>query len=329
MKRSAVVITGFVLVTLVLAVLSVGTGDYHLTPAEVLETLAGQGTKAQYLVVTGRLPRVLVAILVGAALGLAGTVFQTLTRNPLGSPDILGFTTGAATGGVATILLFGGSPALVAVGALIGGLLTAALVMALCAPQGLRSGRLVLIGIALSAVLVGVESYLLTRALTANAGAATTWLVGNLAGRDWNYFVPIAAALVILIPAVLVLGRPLRMLEMGDDAAIGIGVAVGRVRPALFGLAVALVAVAVATAGPIPFIALCAPQVARRLTRRPGPNLLASLCLGALLVVAADYLGQRLLDASLLPVGVVAAALGGVYLIAILILQRRRRYSIC
>ncbi|GAA4538147.1 FecCD family ABC transporter permease [Amycolatopsis samaneae] len=323
-RRSIVVVAILAVVTLALVVLSVGTGDYDMTPAEVLRTLAGQGTKAQYLVVTGRLPRVLVAVLVGAALALAGSVFQTLTRNPLGSPDIIGFTTGSATGGILMILVVGSAPGFVALGALGGGLLTMALIAALCAPYGLLSSRLVLLGIAMSAVLAGVNSYLLVKASKENAARATVWLVGDLAGRDWNYFVPLAAVLVVLVPVVLVNGRALRMLEMGDDAAVGVGVAVGRMRNLLLLCAVALVAAATAAVGPIPFIALISPQLARRMTRLPGPNLVVSAFVGALLVVAADYVGQRVLGASLLPVGVVAATLGGAYFVWLLLVGRRR-----
>ncbi|RZS31342.1 iron complex transport system permease protein [Herbihabitans rhizosphaerae] len=323
-RRTIVTVAILAAVTVVLIVLSVGTGDYPMTPADVVRTLAGNGTKAQYLVVTGRLPRVLVAVLVGAALALAGAVFQTLTRNPLGSPDIIGFTTGSATGGIAMILLVGSTPSVVALGALGGGLLTTVVIMALCAPHGLSSSRVVLLGVAVSAVLAGVNSYLLVKASKENAARATVWLVGDLAGRDWHYLVPLAVALAILVPAVLVNGRALRMLEMGDEIATGVGVAVGRVRVLLLVLAVALVAAATAAAGPVPFIALIAPQVARRLTRLPGPNLVASVFVGAALVVAADYLGQRVLSSSLLPVGVVAATLGGVYLVFLLLVGRRR-----
>ncbi|WP_181773866.1 FecCD family ABC transporter permease [Amycolatopsis pittospori] len=321
-RRSTVVVAALALVTLALVVLSVGTGDYEMSPGEVLTTLAGSGTKAQYLVVMGRLPRVLVAILVGAALALAGAVFQTLTRNPLGSPDIIGFTTGSATGGIVTLLFFGSGPGVVSLGALAGGLLTALVVMALCAPHGLLSSRLVLLGIAVSAVLVGVNSYLLVKANLEAAAQAVGWLVGDLAGRDWNYFVPLAIAMAVFVPIVFVNGRALKMLEMGDDAATGIGVDVPRVRLTLVLVAVALVAAATAATGPIPFIALAAPQLARRMTRLPGPNLVASVFVGATLVVAADYLGQRLLEASLLPAGVVAAALGGAYLLWLLLRRR-------
>ncbi|RSN47085.1 hypothetical protein DMC64_07170 [Amycolatopsis sp. WAC 04197] len=320
--RSVIVVAALALVTLTLVVLSVGTGDYEMSPGEVLATLAGSGTKAQYLVVMGRLPRVLVAILVGAALALAGAVFQTITRNPLGSPDIIGFTTGSATGGIVTLLLFGSGPGLVSVGAVAGGLLTALVVMALCAPHGLLSSRLVLLGIAVSAVLVGVNSYLLVKANLEAAAQAVGWLVGDLAGRDWSFFVPLAIAVAVLAPVVFANGRALRMLEMGDDTATGIGVDVHRVRLTLVLVAVALVAAATAATGPLPFIALAAPQLARRMTRLPGPNLAASAFVGAALVVAADYLGQRLLESSLLPAGVVAAALGGAYLLWLLLRRR-------
>ncbi|GAA3533843.1 iron chelate uptake ABC transporter family permease subunit [Amycolatopsis ultiminotia] len=308
-----------------LVVLAVGTGDYEMTPAEVLRTLAGSGTKAQYLVVTGRLPRALVGVLVGIALALAGTVFQTVTRNPLGSPDIIGFTTGSATGGILMILLLGAGPGLVAVGAIAGGLLTALVITALCAPHGLLSSRLVLLGVAVSAVLAGVNGYLLVRAKLEAAAQAVGWLTGDLAGRDWSYFIPLCLAVVVFAPFVFLHNRALRMLEMGDDAAVAVGVAVPRVRAVVLVAAVALAASATAAAGPIPFIALAAPQLALRLTHRPGPNLLASAAMGAVLVLAADYLGQRVLDASLLPVGVVAAALGGGYLLWLLAISRNRR----
>ncbi|RSN36722.1 hypothetical protein DMC61_01155 [Amycolatopsis sp. WAC 04169] len=321
-RRSVLVVAALALVTLTLVVLSVGTGDYEMSPGEVLATLVGQGTKAQYLVVMGRLPRVLVAILVGVALALAGAVFQTITRNPLGSPDIIGFTTGSATGGIVALLLFGSGPGLVSVGALVGGLLTALVVMALCAPHGLLSSRLVLLGIAISAVLVGVNSYLLVKANLEAASQAVGWLVGDLSGRDWSFFVPLAVAVAVLAPVVFANGRALRMLEMGDDTATGIGVDVHRVRLTLVLVAVALVAAATAATGPLPFIALAAPQLARRMTRLPGPNLLASVFVGATLVVTADYLGQRLLESSLLPAGVVAAALGGAYLLWLLLRRR-------
>ncbi|GAB3480656.1 FecCD family ABC transporter permease [Amycolatopsis cihanbeyliensis] len=324
--RPIVVVGCLVLVTVVLVVLSIGTGDYALTPAEVLRTLAGRGGRFDYLVVTEqRLPRVLVAVLVGVALALAGTVFQVLTRNPLGSPDIIGFTAGSATGGVVTILVLGAGAGAVSLGALGGGLGTALLVSLLCGRRGLLGDKLVLIGIGVSTVLVGLNSYLLTRVTIGDAAQATTWMVGNLAGRGWDHLLPLAIAVVLLAPAVFCYGRPLRMLEMGDPLAVGIGVDVDRVRPLLFGLAVALTAVATASAGPVPFVALAAPQLARRLTRLPGPNLLPSAVMGAALMVAADYLGQRLLESSLLPVGVVTAALGGGYLAWLLLLQRRPR----
>jgi iron complex transport system permease protein len=323
-SRTSVVLGCLVVVAVVFAVLAIGYGDYPMSTGDVLRTLAGQGSRFDYLIVMQqRLPRVLVAALVGIALALAGAVFQTLTRNPLGSPDIIGFTTGSATGGVVTILLVGSGTATVALGALAGGIVTAVLVTVLCGRRGLRSERLVLIGIGLAFVLAGINSYLLSRATTEGAAQATTWMVGNLAGRGWNYLWPILIAVVVLVPLLALAHRPLHMLEMGDDAATAIGVDVPRARPLLFAVAVALTAVAVATAGPVPFVALAAPHLARGLTRMPGPNLLSTAVLGATLVIAADYLGQRLLSSSLLPVGVVTAAIGGTYLAWLLLLGRR------
>lgn len=306
-------------------VLAIGTGDYPLSPLDVLRTLAGGGPPGADFVVTDiRLPRLLTGLLVGAALGVSGAVFQSLSRNPLGSPDIVGFTTGSASGGLLAIIVLGGGTALVPFGAIAGGLATAAAVHLLTRRGGGAHGyRLVLTGIGVSAVLGAVNSYLLTRANLNEAQQAVVWLAGSLNGRGWEHVVPVAIALAVLLPATAALARPLSLLEMGDDAALGLGVPVARTRLALLVAAVALAAVATAAAGPVPFVALAAPQLARRLTRDPGPNLLPAAFMGALLAVAADYLAQRLLGGRELPVGIMTAAVGGIYLLWLLTRERR------
>ncbi|GLW62908.1 ABC transporter permease [Actinomadura rubrobrunea] len=323
--RALVVAAACLAVALAVGVLAIGSGDFPMSPADVVRTLLGGGGPAETFIVREvRLPRAVTALAVGAALGLSGALFQSLVRNPLGSPDILGFTQGSATGVLAVIAVAGGSGAAVAGGAVAGGAATGAAIYLLAGRHGAHGQRLVLVGIGVAAMLTGVNGYLLTRAQIIEAAQAMLWLTGSLDGRDWADAAPLLAALAVLVPLVLVgCGRQLRMLELGDDAAHGLGVPVERVRALLLASAVLLAAFAAAAAGPVAFVALTAPQLARRLTRTPGPNLLPSLCMGAALLAAADFAGQRAFPGHQLPVGVVTGLLGGGYLVWLLVTERR------
>ncbi|WP_433826570.1 FecCD family ABC transporter permease [Actinoplanes sp. CA-015351] len=317
-----------VLITLVAAataVYSLTVGDYPLSVSAVLRTLSGHGDRASEFAVYGlRLPRVLTALFVGMAFGMAGAVFQSLSRNPLGSPDIIGFTTGSATGALIGILLLGGGSLVIAGSAITGGLVVAALVYLLAVQDGVvRPGQLVLVGIGASAVLASFNGYLLTRADLGDAMQAAVWLTGSLNGRGWEHAIPVGIAVAAGSVAVLCLAHPLDTLALGDDTAGGLGVPIERVRRALLIGAVALTAVATASAGPVPFIALAAPQVARRLTRSPDASPLVAGLTGAALLAVADVAAQRLFAPVTLPVGVLTAALGGVYLTWLLATQQR------
>ncbi|MGI5337145.1 FecCD family ABC transporter permease [Streptomyces sp. CA-181903] len=302
----------------------IGTGDYPLTPGEVVRTLTGGGTPAQEFVVDDlRLPRVLVALLVGAALALAGAVFQSVSRNPLGSPDVLGIAQGSTVGALSVIVLVQGSPTAVSGGALAGGLLAGAAIYLLAWQKGVHGQRFVLVGIGMTAILTSVVGYLLTQADLNDATRATTWMVGSLNGRDWDQVWPLLAVCAVLVPVVLSQGRDLRMLEMGDDTAYALGVRVERTRLVALTAAVLLTAAATAAAGPIAFVALSAPQIARRLTGSPGPCLTAAACTGAALLVTADWASQHLFGADRLPVGVLTGMLGGCYLLWLLHTERR------
>lgn len=305
-------------------VLALGTGEYAISPADVVRTLLGNGSRqTDFVVGELRLPRLLTGILVGAALGVSGALFQSLSRNPLGSPDIVGFTYGSATGGLLVVLVVGGTGGQVALGAVGGGLATAVLVYVLAWRHGIHGFRLVLVGIGVSALLQGVNAYLLAKARFTEAAQAMVWLNGSLNGRGWQDVRPAALGLLVVLPLIVCVAGRLRILEMGDDVAGGLGVSVQRTRLVMLVLATAACAVATAAAGPIPFVALIAPQLARRLTRQPGPNLLAATCTGALLVVTADFASQHLHESAQLPVGVVTAVVGGLYLG--LLLRRQRR----
>ncbi|WP_189305143.1 FecCD family ABC transporter permease [Streptomyces albospinus] len=311
-------------VALAAAVALVGSGDYPMTPSEVLSTLTGGGTTGQEFIVQElRLPRVLVGLLVGAAFGIAGAVFQTVSRNPLGSPDMLGFAQGSSVGALVAIVYFHSGPYGVAAGSVVGGVATGLAIFLLAWKRGVHGYRFVLVGIGAAAMLYAIVLYLLTKATIHEATRATTWMTGSLNGRDWDQVWPLAAVCAVLVPLVLGYGRPLRMLEMGDDAASALGVRVERVRIVVLLAAVVLVAAGTAAAGPISFVALTAPQLARRLTRSPGPNLLPAALMGAALLVAADLAAQGLFGADQLPVGVLTGILGGGYLVWLLFTERK------
>lgn len=302
----------------------IGTGDAKIPAGDVLRTLAGNGTAYQDFIVNElRLPRVLVGLLVGASLGLGGALFQSVSRNPLGSPDVLGLSQGSTAGALVVIVLMSGSATQVTFGALVGGLGTGLAVYLLAWKQGVHGYRFVLVGIGVSAVMTAVNGYLLTKADLVDAARAVVWMTGSLNGRDWDQVWPLLTLCAVLVPLVLVNARGLRMMEMGDDVANALGVRVQRVRLVLMVSAVLLTAAATAAAGPVSFVALTAPQLARRLTRSPGPNLVPSLCMGATLLVAADWASQRAFGADQLPVGVVTGVLGGCYLLWLLVTERR------
>lgn len=322
--RAAIVVVLLAVVALAAAVVLIGSGDYPMAPSDVIRTLLGSGTTAQEFIVNDlRLPRALVGLLVGAALGVGGAVFQSISRNPLGSPDVIGFGQGASVGALAVIVLFHGGATAVAGGAIVGGLATGVAVYTLAWKRGVHGYRLVLVGIGAAAMLTACNSYLLTKANLVDATRAVVWMTGSLDGRDWSQVWPLLIACVVLMPLVLAYGRNLRMLEMGDDAAYALGVRVERTRLVLMLAAVLLTAVATAAAGPIAFVALSAPQLARRLTRSPGANLLPSAFMGAALLVVADWIAQRAFGDRQLPVGVVTGVLGGCYLLWLLVSERK------
>ncbi|MFF8658277.1 FecCD family ABC transporter permease [Streptomyces huasconensis] len=322
--RTTVVVTLLLLAALAASVVLIGTGDFEIPAADVVRTLLGDGNAGQEFIINElRLPRVLVGLLVGAALGLGGALFQSIARNPLGSPDVLGLGQGATAGALTMIVLFQGSATAVAGGALVGGLVTGLAIYLLAWKRGVHGYRLVLVGIGVSAFITAINGYLLTKADFVDAARAVVWMTGSLNGRDWAQVWPLLALCAVLVPLVLVYGRPLRMLEMGDDVANALGVRVERTRLVLLTASVLLTAAATAAAGPVSFVALTAPQLARRLTRSPGPNLMPAMFMGAALLIVADFASQRAFGADQLPVGVVTGVLGGGYLLWLLVTQRK------
>lgn len=298
---------------------SLAVGDFPVPLREVLAALVGGGNEdSAFIVRTLRLPRGLTAILVGGAFGLSGAVFQRLARNPLASPDIIGINAGAAVAAVFVIVVLHGTGTQTTLGALAGAVATAIAVYLLAYKRGVTGYRLVLVGIGVTAVLGSITSYLLTRAEIFEAARATVWLTGSLNGRSWDHVRPVALALVVLLPLTLALTRSLRMLELGDDAAKGLGTRVERSRAALLLSATAMAAIATASAGPVGFIALVAPQIARRLVGGRSLGLLPSTVCGAALLVASDLVGRRLFAPTELPVGIITSIVGAPYLLYLL-----------
>ncbi|MFD9135550.1 FecCD family ABC transporter permease [Streptomyces bottropensis] len=322
--RACAVVALLLVAALTASVVLIGTGDFPIPAGDVLRTLLGNGDAGQEFIVNElRLPRVLVGLLVGASLGLGGALFQSISRNPLGSPDVLGLSQGATAGALVVIVLFSGSANQVALGALAGGLVTGFAIYALAWKRGVHGYRLVLVGIGVCAIVTAVNGYLITKADLVDAARAVVWMTGSLGGRDWAQVWPLLIMCVILLPLVLGNARGLRMTEMGDDVSYALGVRVERVRLLLMVSAVLLTAGATAAAGPVSFVALTAPQLAKRLTRSPGPNLVPAMCMGATLLIVADWASQRAFGADQLPVGVVTGVLGGVYLLWLLVTERK------
>ncbi|WP_231578263.1 FecCD family ABC transporter permease [Rhodococcus sp. PML026] len=324
--RTVLVCAALLLLTAVVAVLAIGTGDYHVPPGQVLAAVFGDAPRiTEIVVMQSRFPRVALAFLFGAALGVSGAIFQSLTRNPLGSPDIIGFSTGAYTGALVVILTLGGGYYRTGAGALVGGLVAAAAVYVLAYKRGVQGFRLIIVGIAVSAVLASVNTWLVVKADVSEAIAAAVWGAGTLNGLGWPQVVPVLVALAVVTPAAAALSTRLPVLEMGDDAARALGIRVEPTRLMLVILGVALTALVTAAAGPISFVALAAPQLARRLTGTSSVAMVPAACMGALLLIVSDVAAQRVFAPTQLPVGVVTVCVGGAYFVWLLAREGRKQ----
>ena len=303
-------------------------GRSFFSPAEVWAVLMGESVPgASFTVGELRLPRAVLAVLAGFAFGAAGTTFQTMLRNPLASPDVIGISAGAGAAAVIAIIVLGLNDTAVSVFALIGALVTAAVITLLSYRGGFAGIRFILIGIGIAAMLTSVTSYILSRAANWDIQAAMQWLAGSLNGASWERVFPLAVACAILVPVLLMCGSGLGMLRLGDDAARALGVRVQVTRIALILSAVALLAFATAGTGPVAFVAFMAGPIAARLVGSGASLLLPAGFVGALLVLVSDLAGQFLFDERY-PVGVITGVLGAPYLILLLIRMNRTGSSI-
>ena len=317
-----------VVLTLLVFSVSLMVGRSFFSPAEVWAVLMGESVPgASFTVGELRLPRAVLAVLAGFAFGAAGTTFQTMLRNPLASPDVIGISTGAGAAAVIAIIVLGLNDTAVSVFALIGALVTAVVITLLSYRGGFAGIRFILIGIGIAAMLTSVTSYILSRAANWDIQAAMQWLAGSLNGASWERVFPLSIACAILVPVLLLCGSGLGMLRLGDDTARALGVRVQVTRIALILSAVALLAFATASTGPIAFVAFMAGPIAARLVGSGGSLLLPAGFVGALLVLVSDLAGQFLFDERY-PVGVITGVLGAPYLILLLIRMNRTGSSI-
>ena len=288
-------------------------GDYKIAPEKMIPALLGEGK--QITVAFAQL---------GAALGLSGAIFQVISGNALGSPDIIGFTNGAATGALLQIIVFNSGPVEVALGAVVGGLATSVLVWLLTRRTGLHGFRLVLVGIGVGSTLAAFNSLLVVRASLTQAQTAASWLAGSLNDITWERTYALLGLLLVVTPLLLMLVRPLGAIRFGDQVASGLGVSVNAYRVAALFIGVLLVSLATATTGPIAFVALAAPHIAKTLARSGGVGFTSAALMGALMVLGSDLIGRFAVPGRIIQVGVVTGAIGGLYLIYLIYLERKK-----
>ncbi|HET9517210.1 MAG TPA: iron ABC transporter permease [Actinoplanes sp.] len=303
-------VVALVAATVVFGLWALTLGDYPIGMLDVARAAVGDGARADVLVIQQwRLPRVLAALLAGGAFAASGILLQALLRNPLASPDVIGINMGAAVVAVAAIVV--GLPGLlVPGGALLGAVGAAALLVALARRGGLGADRLVLVGIGLHTALYAAKTFLILRFPDDVVQSAVLWTVGTLYNRTWAEVTVAAGVVALLVPVALVLLRLLAVLDLGDDLAAGLGLRVQRVRLGVLAVAVAFAAVGVGLGGPLPFVALAVPFLARLVAGPLGARtFVLSIVLGAAVLLVADVAAQHALPTAL-PAGVVTASVG-------------------
>lgn len=318
--RLALVCAGLSLATLGAFLARVLLGDFTFTIPDAVRIVLGEEIPgASFILMETKLPRAVLAVLVGLALGVAGAIFQGALRNPLASPDIVGVAMGASAAATFAIIELGQEGPAVALWAAGGAVLMAAVVRL----AGGSGNRLVLVGVGATVALQAVVQYLFTRADEYDAHVALRWLTGSVAEATWSQVRLVTLGLLVLLPLTALLVRSLGVAELGPDLATGLGVGPRRTDLVLL-LAVLLVALAVAVAGPVSFVAFLAGPIARALNGGRRTLLGAGLA-GALIVVAAEYPADYLFSDVNYPVGVVTGALGAPFLLWLLATGRAGR----
>ena len=319
LRREVTVVGAVLLLLVALALVGLGVGEIPLSPLQVAGALVGHGdTVSDFVVGQLRGPRVAGAVLVGAALGAAGGIVQSVVRNPIASPDVIGITSGASASGLTAIVVFGASGGVLFGSVLVGAVLVSVVIAALSWRRGITGNRVVLVGIGVAAICLSVTGWMLTAGTVQQAGTALLWLSGSLNAVDRTLVGVLGVAVVVLLAAALVQSRRLTVLALGDEVAAALGLRPDRAKVLLLLTAVGLTAGAVATAGPVAFVALMAAPIARRLVGNGRVALGAVAAVGAVITLASDLLAQFAIPGNALPVGVVTGVVGAPYLLWLL-----------
>ncbi|WP_066382041.1 FecCD family ABC transporter permease [Anabaena sp. CA = ATCC 33047] len=328
-RRVPPILLSLIVAIVVAMVINLGRGEYPISAVDIVKTVLGIDTgnpDHAFVIQNLRLPRTLVAFMVGIALAISGTIFQGITRNPLADPGIIGINAGASLAAVTVIVLMPSAPIYtLPLSAFAGALLMAGLIYFLAWNRGSSPILLILMGVGLAAIASAVTSLMITFGDIYNVSDALVWLAGSVYGRTWEQVFSFLPWLIVFVPMALTLARHLNALNLGDDIAKGLGTRVEWQRGLLVLVAVALAGAGVATAGTIGFVGLIAPHLGRQLV---GPNheglIPTSALLGGMIVVLADLIGRTLFAPIEIPCGVVTAAVGAPYFIYLLIRNRKK-----
>lgn len=320
LRRQHTVNCILLLLILLFATASLCFGSVSYSVKDVFSALTGQEIEGvTYAVQNVRLPRMLGALLAGAVFGMSGYCFQSLLRNPLASPDVIGISSGTSTAAVFCLLCLKLQGGIVSFIAVLFGILTALVVYLLASPNGHFShGKMILTGIGIAALFDAVTSYLLTKTAEFNVSVTMQWLSGNLNGME-KKDIPLLAFSVLFFGLILCfLERHLQTLALGDDYATALGTDLGRTCLLIIFCGVCLVAFPTSVTGPVASVAFLSGPIASRLTGYVKSSVLPSAFVGALLVLAADFIGNRLLPVHY-PAGVITGLLGAPYMLYLLI----------
>ncbi|MCS5488369.1 iron ABC transporter permease [Curtobacterium flaccumfaciens pv. beticola] len=318
-RREVTVLGAVLLVLVALVTVGLGVGEIPLSPLQVGAALVGHGdTVSDFVIGQLRGPRVAGAVLVGAALGVAGGIVQSVVRNPIASPDVIGITSGASAAGLTAIVLFGASGGTLFAVVVVGAVLVSIVIAALSWRRGITGNRVVLVGIGVAAICLSITGWMLTSGSVQQAGTALLWLSGSLNAVDRGLVGILGVAVVVLLAAALVQSRRLTVLALGDEVAAALGLRPDRAKVLLLMTAVCLTAGAVATAGPVAFVALMAAPIARRLVGNGRVALGVTAAVGAAITLASDLVAQFAIPGNALPVGVVTGVVGAPYLLWLL-----------
>ncbi|WP_285872162.1 MULTISPECIES: FecCD family ABC transporter permease [Metabacillus] len=319
------ILIALLIIILILSIVSLGLGAIYITPSEIIQNLMGEGTQSQTFILHNyRIPRILIAIIVGAGLATAGAILQGVLRNPLASPDVIGVTKGAGLAAVIIIVLFPMSPIIfLPLSAFIGAAIIATILMLFVYKKGAQPNTIALVGIALGAICqAGIEYFMIK--FPDDVNMTLLWLTGSLWARGWDQ-VYLLLPCLILIPILIGLTSKLDILSLGDDLATGLGERSKFLRYILLGVSVVLIGVCVATVGSIGFIGLIAPHIARKIVGSKFKVLLpASALFGAILLLVADSLGRGLFPPLEIPAGIITAVIGAPYFLYLLRSERKK-----